>query len=188
MKPELEVLHQQLDRILNLLLAAMDLFIQASFQQTEIQKCIVHQIRNSTKFLSYKDLKKVTNDLKPIYKAINEETALEELDHFEQQWGTKYPIIVRSWRNNWDELATFFKYPAEIRKIIYTTNIIESYHQQLRKVTKGKSIFPNDESLLKMLYLATQDILEKWTGRVQHWGQILSQLAIYFEDRVESYL
>ncbi|MBO8172462.1 MAG: IS256 family transposase [Bacillaceae bacterium] len=162
--------------------------IQASFPQTEIQKCIVHQIRNSTKFVSYKDLKKVTHDLKPIYKAVNEETALLELERFEQEWGKKYPIIVRSWRNNWDELATFFKYPAEIRKLIYTTNIIESYHRQLRKVTKGKSVFPNDESLLKMLYLATQDVLKKWTGRIQNWGQILSQLAIYFEDRIEPHL
>jgi hypothetical protein len=107
----------------------------------------------------------VTADLKPIYKAVNEEMALVELDRFEEMWGSKYPLILRSWRSNWDELATFFKYPAGIRKIIYTTNIIESYHRQLRKVTKGKSIFPTDESLLKMLYL------RKWTlpvnGRVE---------------------
>jgi transposase-like protein len=94
-------------------------------------------------------LKKVTADLKPIYKAATEEAALVELDRFEEVWGTKYPLIVRSWRNNWDELATFFKYPPEIRKLIYTTNIIESYHRQLRKVTKGKSIFPSDEALLQ---------------------------------------
>ena len=162
--------------------------IEASFPQAEIQKCIVHQIRNSTKYVSYKDLKQVTSDLKPIYKAINEETALQELDRFEQKWGSTYPIIVRSWRNHWHELSTFYKYPAEIRKIMYTTNIIESYHRQLRKVTKGKSVFPNDESLLKMLYLATQDVLKKWTGRVHNWGQILSQLVIFFEDRIESHL
>ncbi|WP_139991461.1 IS256 family transposase [Paenibacillus paridis] len=162
--------------------------ISACYPLTEIQKCIVHQIRNSTRFVSYKDLKKVTADLKPIYKAVNEEMALVELDRFEETWGSKYPLIIRSWRNNWDELATFFKYPAEIRKIIYTTNIIESYHRQLRKVTKGKSIFPTDESLLKMLYLATMDVTRKWTGRVQNWGQMLLQLSVFFPDRIGQYL
>ncbi|WP_256832138.1 IS256 family transposase [Paenibacillus sp. Pae15] len=111
---------------------------------TEIQKCVIHQIRNSTRYVSYKDLKKVTADLKPIYKAATEDLALLELDRFEETWGTKYPLIIRSWRNNWPEIATFFKYPPEIRKLIYTTNMIESYHRQLRKVTKGKSIFPTD--------------------------------------------
>lgn len=162
--------------------------IAACYPQTEIQKCIVHQIRNSTRFVSYKDLKKVTAALKPIYKAMTEESALVELDRFEEEWGTKYPLIVRSWRNNWDELATFFKYPPEIRKLIYTTNIIESYHRQLRKVTKGKSIFPSDEALLKMLYLSTMDVIRKWTGRVQNWGQMLLQLSVFFPDRVGQYL
>ncbi|MDB5052808.1 MAG: family transposase, partial [Bacilli bacterium] len=132
--------------------------ITACYPKTEIQKCIIHQIRNSVRFVSYKDLKKVTTDLKPIYKAVTEEAALLELDRFEEAWASKYPLIIRSWRNNWDELATFFKYSPEIRKLIYTTNMIESYHRQLRKVTKGKSIFPSDESLLKMLYLATMDV------------------------------
>ncbi|MEK8130288.1 transposase [Paenibacillus filicis] len=135
-----------------------------------------------------KDLKKVTADLKPIYKAASEEMALVELDRFEEAWGTKYPLILRSWRNNWDELATFFKYPPEIRKLIYTTNIIESYHRQLRKVTKGKSIFPTDEALLKMLYLATMDVTRKWTGRVQNWGQMLLQLSVFFPDRIGQHL
>jgi transposase-like protein len=162
--------------------------IIACYPQTEIQKCIIHQIRNSTRYVSYKDLKKVTADLKPIYKALTEEAALVELDRFEEAWGTKYPLIVRSWRNNWDELATFFKYPPEIRKLIYTTNIIESYHRQLRKVTKGKSIFPSDEALLKMLYLSTMDVVRKWTGRVQNWGQMLLQLSIFFPDRVGQHL
>jgi transposase-like protein len=102
--------------------------------------------------------------------------------------GSKYPLIVRSWRNNWAEIATFFKYPPEIRKIIYTTNVIESYHRQLRKVTKGKGIFPNDEALLKMLYLVTQDVLRKWTGRIHNWGQILLQLSIFFPEKVKSHL
>ncbi|SDT15123.1 Transposase (or an inactivated derivative) [Paenibacillaceae bacterium GAS479] len=162
--------------------------ISACYPQTEIQKCIIHQIRNSTRFVSYKDIKKVTADLKPIYRAVNEDMALLELDRFEETWGTKYPLIVKSWRNNWDELATFFKYPAEIRKIIYTTNIIESYHRQLRKVTKGKSIFPTDDSLLKMLYLATMDVTRKWTGRVQNWGQMLLQLSVFFPDRIGHFL
>jgi putative transposase len=162
--------------------------ISACYPQTEIQKCIIHQIRNSTRYVSYKDLKKVTADLKPIYKATTEEAALAELDRFEEIWGTKYPLIIRSWRNNWDELATFFKYPPEIRKLIYTTNIIESYHRQLRKVTKGKSIFPSDEALLKMLYLSTMDVVRKWTGRVQNWGQMLLQLSVFFPDRVGQHL
>lgn len=162
--------------------------IAACYPKTEIQKCIIHQIRNSTRYVSYKDLKKVTADLKPIYKAATEEAALLELDRFEEVWGTKYPLIIRSWRQNWDELSTFFKYPAEIRKLIYTTNMIESYHRQLRKVTKGKSIFPTDEALLKMLYLATMDVTRKWTGRVQNWGQMLLHLSILFPDRIGHHL
>jgi putative transposase len=162
--------------------------IAACYPKTEIQKCIIHQIRNSVRFVSYKDLKKVTTDLKPIYKAVTEEAALLELDRFEEAWASKYPLIIRSWRNNWDELATFFKYSPEIRKLIYTTNMIESYHRQLRKVTKGKSIFPTDESLLKMLYLATMDVTRKWTGRVQNWGQMLLQLSVFFPDRIGQHL
>ncbi|KJS66641.1 MAG: hypothetical protein JL50_01805 [Peptococcaceae bacterium BICA1-7] len=103
---------------------------------------------------------------------------------FEATWGGKYPLIIRSWRSNWGEIATFFKYPPEIRKIIYTTNMIESYHRQLRKVTKGKSIFPTEDALLKMLYLATMDVLRKWTGRIRNWSQILLQLSVYFPDKV----
>ena len=162
--------------------------ISACFPKTQIQKCIVHQIRNSTRYVSYQDLKKFTTDLKPIYKAISEEKALEELDRFEEKWGKKYPLAIKSWRSNWTELATFFRYPAEIRKIIYTTNIIESYHRQLRKVTKPKSVFPTDDSLLKILYLITVDITKKWTGRIQNWGLILAQFSIYFEDRLAGYI
>jgi putative transposase len=107
---------------------------------------------------------------------------------FEEVWGSKYPLIIRSWRNNGEEISTFFKYPPEICKLIYTTNMIESYHRQLRKVTKGKSIFPTDESLLKMLYLATMDVTRKWTGRVQNWGQMLLQLSVFFPDRIGQHL
>lgn len=135
-----------------------------------------------------KDYKKITANLKPIYKANTEETALAVLDQFEETWGKKYPIIVRSWRNNWTELSTFFRYPQQMRKIIYTTNLIEGYHRQLRKVTKGKSMFPTDDSLVKMLYLATMEVTRKWTMRVQNWGEIFSQLAIHFEERLKPYL
>ncbi|MFZ5645475.1 MAG: IS256 family transposase [Bacillota bacterium] len=162
--------------------------IGACFPESEIQKCIIHQIRNSIRYVSYKDLKKITVALKPIYTAPTEDAALKALDQFETAWGGKYPLIIRSWRSNWTEIATFFKYPIEIRKIIYTTNMIESYHRQLRKVTKGKSIFPTEDALLKMLYLATMDVLRKWTGRIQNWGQILLQLSIYFPDKVKSHL
>ena len=133
-------------------------------------------------------VKKLTAALKPIYKAPSEDSALQELEEFEIKWGSKYPLVVKSWRKNWDELATFFKYLPQIRKLIYTTNIIESYHRQLRKVTKSKSVFPNDESLQKMLFLATKDVTRRWTGRVQNWGQILLQLSIFFPDKVESHL
>ena len=169
-------------------LAGFSEAIGACYPDAEIQKCIVHQIRNSIKYVSYKDIKKITSALKPVYTAPSEPAALAELDAFEQAWGGKYPLIVQSWRKNWSELSTFFKYSPEIRKLIYTTNMIESYHRQLRKVTKGKSIFPNDEALLKMLYLATQDVTRKWTGRIQNWGQILLQLSIYFPDKVKSHL
>lgn len=162
--------------------------IAACYPQAEIQKCIVHQIRNSVRYVNYKDLRKVTADLKPIYQAPSEDAGLEALHEFERIWGNKYPLIISSWRNNWAELATFFKYPPQIRKIIYTTNIIESYHRQLRKVTKGKAIFPTDDALMKMLYLVTQDVMKKWTGRVHNWGQILLQLSVFFPDRVSSYL
>ena len=160
--------------------------IKAVFPRTEIQRCIIHQIRNSSKYVSYKDLKEFNKDLKEVYTAVNEPAALAELDRFQEKWGGNYSIAIRSWRNNWDELATFFKYPEEIRRIIYTTNAMESYNRQLRKVTKSKSIFPSDESLTKMLYLATMDITKKWTQSIRGWSQILAQLSIYFDDRVNS--
>lgn len=162
--------------------------ISACYPKTDIQKCVVHQIRNSLKYVSYKDYKAVTAALKPIYKASTEEAARAELDQFEEAWGIKYPMVVRSWRNNWDELSTFFRYPVEMRKLVYTTNMIESYHRQLRKVTKGKSIFPTDDSLIKMLYLATMEVTKRWTMRVQNWGPILSQLSIYFGERLDPYI
>ena len=159
--------------------------IEAVFPHTEIQQCILHQIRNTTRFVSYKDIKMLMADLKKVYAAIDEQTALYELDAFDEKWGSKYPKIAVSWRTNWANLSTYFKYPEEVRRLIYTTNAIEGFNRQLRKVTKSKSVFPTDDSLLKMLYLAMMDITKKWTGRRQDWGRIHSQLEIYFDGRID---
>ena len=158
--------------------------IESVYPKTEIQKCIIHQIRNSTKFVSYKDIKELMKDLKTVYKASTEELALSNLDIFEEKWGKKYPMCVNSWRNNWAELSTYFKYPEGIRKLIYTTNSIENFNRQLRKVTKNKTIFPSDYALQKSLYLAMVDASSKWTSRIRGWDQILSQLSIFFEGRI----
>ena len=158
--------------------------IESVYPKTEIQKCIIHQIRNSTKFVSYRDIKELMKDLKTVYKASTEKLILSNLDIFEEKWGKKYPMCVNSWRNNWAELATYFKYPEGIRKLIYTTNSIENFNRQLRKVTKNKTIFPNDYALQKSLYLAMVDASSKWTSRIRGWDQILSQLSIFFEGRI----
>ena len=134
--------------------------------------------------MSYKDIKVLMADLKKVYAAVDEQTALFELDTFEEKWGKKYPKIATSWRTNWPNLSTYFKYPQEVRTLIYTTNAIENFNRQLRKVTKAKSVFPTDESLLKMLYLAMMDITKKWTGRRKDWGLIHSQLEVFFADRL----
>ena len=158
--------------------------ISAVYPKTEVQQCIIHQIRNSTKYVSYKDIKALMVDLKKVYGAVDEETALYELENFAAKWDAKYPKISTSWRAHWAELSTYFKYPQSIRTLIYTTNAIENFNRQLRKVTKSKAVFPNDDSLLKMLYLAQMDITRKWTGRRRDWGEIHSQLEIFFADRL----
>lgn len=158
--------------------------IEAVFPDTEIQQCIIHQIRNTTKFVSYKEHKPLMADLKRVYAAPTEEIALAELDGFDEKWSGKYPKIAKSWKDNWANLSTYFKYPEAVRRLIYTTNTIEGFNRQLRKVTKSKTVFPSDESLLKMLYLAMVDITKKWTGHRQDWGQIHSQLEIFFEERL----
>ena len=158
--------------------------IEAVYPKTEIQQCIIHQIRNTTKFVSYKDIKALMADLKKVYAAIDEQTALSELENFDEKWGNKYPKIAISWREKWANLSTYFKYPQEVRTLIYTTNAIEGFNRQLRKVTKNKGVFPTDDSLLKMLYLAMMDITKKWTGKRREWGQIHSQLEIFFADRL----
>jgi transposase-like protein len=158
--------------------------IEAVYPQTEIQQCIIHQIRNSTRYVSHKDRKKLMADLKLVYTAATEEAALEELESFGEKWNSKYPKIYKSWSEKWPQLATYFKYPEAVRRLIYTTNAIEGFNRQLRKVTKSKTVFPTDDSLLKMLYLAMIDITKKWTGRGWNWGQTLDQLCIYFGDRI----
>ena len=158
--------------------------IAAAYPRTEIQRCIIHQIRSSTRYVSYKDVKAFTAALKPIYKAPTEELALEALDELESAWDGKYPASIKSWRDHWDELATMFKYPEQIRLIIYTTNAIENFNRQLRKVTKTKSAFVSDDALLKQLYLVTMQVTDKWTMPIKDWGSILMQLMIFFGDRV----
>ena len=158
--------------------------IEAVFPKTEIQNCIIHQLRNSSKYVSYKDIKALMADLKAVYAAVDEAAALDALDTFSERWDKKYPKIAPSWRENWPNLSTYFKYPQEVRRLIYTTNAIEGFNRQLRKVTKAKSVFPTDDSLLKMLYLAMMDITKKWTGRRQDWSVIHAQLAVFFADRM----
>lgn len=158
--------------------------IEAVFPKTEIQNCIIHQIRNSSKYVSDKDLKALMADLKAVYAAVDEDAALMALDAFSEHWDKKYPTISQSWRANWANLSTYFKFPQKLRRLIYTNNAIEGFNRQLRKVTKAKSVFPTDESLFKMLYLAMMDITKKWTGRRQDWIMIHAQLAVYFEDRM----
>lgn len=165
-------------------LTGFDAAIEAVFPQTEIQNCIIHQLRNSSKYVSYKDIKALMADLKAVYAAVDEASALDALDIFAETWDKKYPKISKSWRENWVNLSTYFKYPVEVRRLIYTTNTIEGFNRQLRKVTKSKAVFPTDDSLFKMLYLAMIDITKKWTGRRQDWGTIHAQLSIYFNDRM----
>lgn len=159
--------------------------IGAVYPGTLIQKCVVHQVRNSLKYVSTKDKAAVISGLREVYRAPSESAARVALDRFEASYGKTYPLVVSSWRKNWAELSTFFGFSVELRRLMYTTNVIESFHRQLRKVTKGKSLFPSDESLLKMLYLVTQDVERKWTMRIAHWGQILAQLSICFPERVK---
>lgn len=158
--------------------------ITTVYPKVEIQLCIVHMIRNSLKFIGSKNKKEFMKQLKTVYKAPSEKAALDALDELELTWGDKYPIVIKSWRTNWGNLSTFFKYPEAIRRIIYTTNAVEGLHRQFRKVTKNRSIFPNDEALQKMLYLASRDITKKWTMSVPNWSLAISQLSIMFEGRL----
>lgn len=157
--------------------------IHAIFPQTEVQRCIIHQIRHSLKYVTWADRKAFTVDLKTVYQAATREEAEANLLKLEEAWRSKYGAAVKSWQNNWEELATFFQFPKEIRRLIYTTNAVEGYHRQLRKVIKNKSSFPTPQSARKLLYLATMDITKKWGGPIRNWPLILNQLAIRYEDR-----
>jgi transposase-like protein len=162
--------------------------ISSLYPQTEIQLCIIHQIRNSLKYVASKNQKVFMADLKPVYRASSKENAEIALDKLEEKWGNTYPIVIKSWRKKWHHLSAYFKYPAPIRKIIYTTNAVEAVHRQFRKLTKTKGAFPNENSLLKLLYAGILNATEKWTMPIQNWSQALSQLDIYFEGRLDSVL
>ena len=160
--------------------------VRAVYPATKVQLCIVHMVRNSTKYVSYKDLKAVCHDLKQIYTALNEEEALHALEDFGKNWNSKYPMIQRSWESHWDDLNEIFAYPEEIRRVIYTTNAIESLNASLRKVTKNRAAFPDDDAIMKIMYLAIQKVAKKWTMPIRNWGLALNQFVILFgADRVK---
>jgi len=158
--------------------------INSVFPHTEVQLCIVHQIRNSIRFVGSLHQKQFASELKAVYQAFTKEEAEEALDKLEEKWGKKYPIVFQSWRNKWDNLSLYFQYPEDIRRVIYTTNIIESVHRQFRTLTKTKGAFPNDDSLLKLLFMGIQNAQKKWTMPIRNWSLTLSQLSIYFEGRL----
>lgn len=162
--------------------------INAVFPQAQIQRCVIHMLRNSFKYVSYKDLRKFASDFKNVYNAPTESMALTELEQVKETWGKKYPYAISNWENNWEDVNSFFQFSDEIRRIMYTTNIIEGVNRQYRKVTKTKSVFPSDASLEKMLYLASRNITQKWTQRYRNWDQVLSQLTILYNDRLMQYL
>ncbi|AOF16096.1 transposase [Yersinia enterocolitica] len=159
--------------------------INSIYPDTEVQLCVIHQIRNSIKYVASKHHKAFMADLKPVYRAVSKEAAETALDELEEKWGQQYPVVLQSWRRKWENLSHYFRYPATIRKVIYTTNAIESVHRQFRKLTKTKGAFPNENSLLKLLYLGLMNAQEKWTMPIQSWNLTLSQLAIYFEGRLD---
>jgi len=160
--------------------------IETVFPHTEQQLCVIHQIRNSTKYVSYKDIKEVMADLKLVYGAPTLEDAEFRLEEFREKWGAKYPQILKSWDANWAELSTYFKYPQEVRTLIYTTNAVEGFHRMLRKFTKTKTIYPSDDAVRKSVYLSIQEISKKWTLPVKDWGCIIGQLIMFFGDRLHS--
>ncbi len=166
-------------------LAGFSEAILSVFPQADVQSCIVHQVRNSLKYVASKDQKIFMNDLKKVYQAPNKSQAETELLNLEEIWGKKYPVVIRSWNNNWEKLSTYFQYDESIRKLIYTTNAVEGFHRQIRKVTKTKGAFPNDMALLKLIYLATMNVSKKWTQPLQNWALTVQQLCIKFGDRMK---
>lgn len=162
--------------------------IETIYPNAQVQRCIIHMLRNSFKYVSYKDLKPFAADFKAVYKAPNEEIALKELEELKNKWGKKYPYAISNWESNWDVVSPFFQFSDDIRRIMYTTNIIEGVNRQFRKVTKTKSVFPNDSSLEKMLYLASKNVMKKWKMRYRNWDLVLSQLNLLYDDRLKQYL
>lgn len=159
--------------------------IESVFPKTEVQLCIVHQVRNSQKYLSYKDLKPFMKDLQNVYKATTIELAERSLDQLESNWGERYPKVIESWRKNWPRLSNYFQYNKDVRRIMYTTNIIEGFHRQLRAVTKSKGAFQSEDALMKLLFLVQENICAKWNKPVHNWNQTLAQLSIIFSDRLK---
>ena len=162
--------------------------IQAVYPQAQIQRCIIHMLRNSFQYVDYKDIKKFSSDFKAVYNAPTEEAAIAELEGVKETWGKKYPYAISNWENNWEDVSSFFQFSDEIRRIMYTTNIIEGLDRQYLKVTKTKSVFPSDTALEKMLYLASGNIVKKWTQRYRNWAQVLNQLIVLFGERLTNYL
>jgi len=162
--------------------------INGIFPETEVQLCVVHQIRNSLKYVGSANQKQFAKELKAVYQAFTKEEAEQNLDKLEEKWGKKYPIVFTSWRNKWENLSIYFQYPEDIRRVIYTTNIIESVHRQFRSLTKTKGAFPNDNSLLKLLFMWIQNAQKKWTMPVRNWSLTISQLAIHFDGRLDDAL
>lgn len=162
--------------------------IKTVFPTVDIQTCIVHQIRNSIKYIASKDKKAFMKDLKEVYKATTEDLALAQLDNLKEKWGSNYGMVIDSWYNNWNNLDTFFKFSPQIRKLIYTTNVLEGFNRQVRKFTKVRTIFPTDESLNKCVYLATMEIMEKWTQPIHNWRTTLAELSLYFEEQLKDEL
>ena len=162
--------------------------IHAAYPEADVQRCIVHQIRNSLGQMSWKDRKAAATSLKSVYTAPTEEEELKSLDRFEEEWGKKYPQVVRSWRNHWPELSTFFRYPEELRRLIYTTNPIESLNSRVRKTVNGRLVFPIEMAMFKALYLAVQEAGKRWTSSTRNWAGILGQLSVYYQERLAPYL
>ena len=162
--------------------------IGAVYPDAQIQRCVIHMLRNSFKYVNYSDLKKFSSDLKAVYNAPNEASALSELEKVKEKWGRKYPYAISSWENNWEDVSSFFQFSDDIRRIMYTTNIIEGLNRQYRKVTKTKSVFPSGQSLEKMFYLASEIITKKWTQRYRGWDQVLNQLIVLYGERLTQHL
>jgi transposase-like protein len=160
--------------------------IENIFPKTEVQLCVIHQIRNSMKYIPWKDYREFMKDLKEVYQAGTLELAEHYLNELEQKWGKKYPVVIKSWRSNWARLSQYFKYPEQIRRLIYTTNTVEGYHRMVRKVTKSKGAFTSDMAMLKLVYLATLNFKKRWINNLRDWPQIINQLFVYFDERIKN--